>query len=239
MALDGSAIWYQCYSGGFYNLYDESQGKQCNKIYIYTQDNSGSSSATASATAAVSQITDGQPQAPTSQASAPVVSQISDGQPQAPSSQASAPVVSQISDGQPQAPTSQAAVPSAPLVSQITDGQSLPVYRIRNNTKHFSGQPQAPTQQASTPQATVVGPPVTQISDGQVQAPTGAPSVSAPSAPLVTQISDGQPQAPVATGGNYTSPNATSPVQFPGAATTPKAAVGAFAAGLLAMMFML
>ena len=133
LALDGSAVWYQCYSGGFYNLYDESRGKQCNQIYIYTQKSSGSS-ASASATAAVSQITDGQPQAPTSQASAPVVSQISDGQPQAPSSQASLPVVSQISDGQPQAPTSQAAIPSAPLVSQITDGQ-LPRLLQRHKTQ--------------------------------------------------------------------------------------------------------
>ena len=65
--------------------------------------------ATAKATGApVSQISDGQPQAPTG---APVT-QISDGQPQAPTG---APV-SQISDGQPQAPT-------GTPVSQISDGQ--------------------------------------------------------------------------------------------------------------------
>ena len=58
--------------------------------------------------APVSQISDGQPQAPTG---APVT-QISDGQPQAPTG---APV-SQISDGQPQAPT-------GTPVSQISDGQ--------------------------------------------------------------------------------------------------------------------
>ena len=45
--------------------------------------------------AAVSQIADGQPQAPTG-----AVSQIADGQPQAPTG-----AVSQIADGQPQAPT--------------------------------------------------------------------------------------------------------------------------------------
>ena len=62
----------------------------------------GSSSASASASA-VSQISDGQPQAPTGSA----VSQISDGQPQAPTIMMTTTTmaVSQISDAQPQAPT--------------------------------------------------------------------------------------------------------------------------------------
>lgn len=30
----GSAIWYQCLSGTFYNLYDQSQGAQCNQVYF-------------------------------------------------------------------------------------------------------------------------------------------------------------------------------------------------------------
>lgn len=250
LALSGSAIWYQCYSGGFYNLYDASQGKQCNQIYIYAQS-SGDSTATASG--AVTQATDGQPAAST-QVSAPAVSQITDGQPQAPTSQASAPVVSQISDGQPQAPTSQG------LVSQISDGQpqaptGAPVSQISD------GQVQAPT-----------GVPVSQISDGQVQAPTGVPvsqisdgQIQVPTAPLVSQISDGQPQAPamtpaassvsaVPTGalvsqisdgqpqaptGNYTAPNATSTVEFTGVAATPIAAAGALVAGLMGMVAML
>ncbi|KAJ4297806.1 hypothetical protein N0V90_005702 [Kalmusia sp. IMI 367209] len=250
LALGGSAIWYQCYSGGFYNLYDESQGKQCNPIYIYAQS-SGGSTATASGAVsqatdgqpaastqvsapAVSQITDGQPQAPTSQAPPPVT-QISDGQPQAPTSQGSAPVVSQISDGQPQAPTSQA---PAPVVSQISDGQpQAPTSQAPLVSQISDGQPQAPT-----------GAPVTQISDGQVQAPTGAPLVSqisdgqpqapvaTPSGPLVSQISDGQPQAPT---GNYTAPSATSPTEFTGAAATPIAAAGALVAGLMGMVAML
>lgn len=227
LALGGDAVWYQCYSGGFYNLYDESQGKQCNQIYIYAVDSDGSSTATGAVTQAsdgqpaastqvsapaVTQLTDGQPQAPTSQGM-PVVSQLTDGQPQAPTSQA-APVVSQISDGQPQAPTSQ----GMPVVSQISDGQ-----------------PQAPTSQAA--------PVVSQISDGQPQAPTEQvtpmPTMVMPSGPVVSQISDGQPQVPTA--GNYSSPNATAslPVEFPGAAATPMAAAGALAAGLMAMVAML
>jgi hypothetical protein len=65
------------------------------------------------ATSAVSQLSDGQPQAPTGTA----VSQVSDGQPQAP--QPTAAPVSTISDGQPQAPPTI----TASAVSQKTDGQ--------------------------------------------------------------------------------------------------------------------
>ncbi|KAM0799791.1 hypothetical protein BDR22DRAFT_780217, partial [Usnea florida] len=34
LALNGNAIWYGCASGGFSNLYDQSQGGQCYQIYI-------------------------------------------------------------------------------------------------------------------------------------------------------------------------------------------------------------
>lgn len=235
LALGGSAIWYQCYTGGFYNLYDESQGKQCNQIYIVavtggsggvTQISDGQPAA--STQVPVSQITDGQPQAPTG-----VVSQISDGQPQVPTGVP----VTQISDGQPQAPTGvpvtqisdgQPQAPTGPVISQISDGQpQAPTAPVVSQIS--DGQPQAPT-----------APVVSQISDGQPQVPTAAPTTAAP-APPVTQISDGQPQAPVATG-NYTVPNATAsapPSEFTGAATTPVAGIGAFAAGLFALVAML
>jgi hypothetical protein len=36
LAVGGSTIFYQCLSGTFYNLYQQSQGKQCNEIYINT-----------------------------------------------------------------------------------------------------------------------------------------------------------------------------------------------------------
>ncbi len=78
----------------------------------------------------VTQVSGGQPQAPTGSAA---VTQLSDGQPQAPTGVP----VSQLSDGQPQATT------GAP-VSQISDGQpqvptSMPVSQLSD------GQPQAPT----------------------------------------------------------------------------------------------
>ena len=110
--------------------------------------------------APVTQISDGQVQAPTGVPPAGVVSQISDGQAQAPTGAPGAPsadVVSQISDGQAQAPTDAPDAPGAPgapdnnVVSQISDGQA-----------------QTPTDAVS------------QISDGQIQASAGPPAASGP-----------------------------------------------------------
>ena len=71
LALAGSAIFYQCLSGNFYNLYDRSQGGQCAAIYIETL--TGSNMAAPSGAQSVSAISDGQPQASTAK-----VTQISD-----------------------------------------------------------------------------------------------------------------------------------------------------------------
>merc|ERR1712070_1180733 len=154
LALDGTAIWYQCLSGDFYNLYDENDAAQCSPVYINAIG--GGSSASASASGVASQIPDGQVTA------SPVPSA----------------AVCQLADGQPQN--------DANCVSQIGDGQI-----------------QAPT-----------GAPVTQISDGQIQAPT---STAAPA----TQIGDGQIQAPSAgTGTPAAPPNGTaiaSPTMSPSA----------------------
>ena len=121
IALGGSAIFYQCLSGSFYNLYDTSQGGQCAPIYIDVIGAAASSAPAGTATVtSVAQVSDGQPQA-----TSVVVTQISDGQPQA---------ITQISDGQPQAPQPcpasqiadgqpQACTASAAPVSQISDGQ--------------------------------------------------------------------------------------------------------------------
>jgi hypothetical protein len=34
IALGGTAIWWQCLSGSFYNLYSAKQGNQCNEVYF-------------------------------------------------------------------------------------------------------------------------------------------------------------------------------------------------------------
>jgi len=221
------AVFYQCLSGDFYNLYSQSTGAQCIPIYINAVNSAGGSGASqisdgqpqVTQPPVVSQISDGQPQA----TKPGVVSQISDGQPQAGTPKPSVgPVVSQISDGQPQAGTPK---PSAgPVVSQIPDGQPQAPKPVGPIVSQISdGQPQAPTPKP-------VGPIVSQIPDGQPQAPK-------PVGPIVSQISDGQPQAPVATANATVSRPA--PSQFTGAAATNNAVVGAFAAGLFGLMAML
>ncbi|KAF2842273.1 hypothetical protein M501DRAFT_905951, partial [Patellaria atrata CBS 101060] len=155
LALDGSAMWYQCPSGEINNLYNREWAEHCYPVFIMVSGGSTSPSASQlpdgqpQATPPVTQISDGQPQAPTG------VTQISDGQPQAPMPTE----VTQISDGQPQAP-----VPTAP-VTQISDGQpQAPVPTSGAPVTQISdGQPQAPVP--------TTGAPVTQISDGQPQAP--------------------------------------------------------------------
>ncbi|KXL43929.1 hypothetical protein M433DRAFT_151342 [Acidomyces richmondensis BFW] len=104
---------------------------------------------------AITQINDGQIQAPTCAAS-----QISDGQPQV-NCIMTAPAVSQIMDGQPQAPTA-----TAHAVSQISDAQpQAPVTSAIPVSQISDAQPQAPTETL-----------VSQISDAQPQAPTAATS---------------------------------------------------------------
>jgi hypothetical protein len=198
LALGGSALWYQCLSGGFYNLYDRSWAPQCSPIYIDAIGGASSAAATQATdgqvagttiVTSVTQRTDGQPYATTV-----AVSQISDGQIQA----TTGVPVSQISDGQIQA------TPPA-LVSQMTDGQVYnptsspvaPVSQISDGQiqaspiKSASSKPVAVSQISDGQVQATTGVPISQISDGQVQATTG-------SAVPVSQISDGQIQATTA-----------------------------------------
>jgi len=183
LALGGSTVWYQCLSGGFYNLYDRPWAPQCSPIYIenlsapapVTQASDGQPVGTTVVTS-VSQRTDGQPIATTA------VSQRTDGQVIASTSQVT-PVapVSQISDGQIQNPKS---ATTGPAVSQMSDGQ---VY--------------------ATPVSSKVA--VSQISDGQIQASpvkSMAPATGAP----VSQMTDGQVYATSATSATSAAPKATS-----------------------------
>lgn len=100
LAIGDAAVFYQCLSGTFYNLYDESTGAQCSPVYIDVIGG-GASSAVASqtadgqitASAVASQLTDGQV---TASAVTSALCEYTDGQPQVTSCAA----VSQISDGQ-------------------------------------------------------------------------------------------------------------------------------------------
>ncbi|KAK6002175.1 hypothetical protein QM012_001813 [Aureobasidium pullulans] len=213
LAIGDSAIFYQCLSGDFYNLYDKSTGAQCSPIYINILD-----SGVAASSGAATQIGDGQLQAPTSTAA---VTQISDGQIQAttgvPVTQISdgqiqattGKPVTQISDGQIQAPTSTAAP-----VTQISDGQIQAPTTGKPVTQISDGQIQAPTSAA--------GKTVTQISDGQIQAPTGG----------ATKAANGTVVAGAATA-------SSSVVAYTGAAAVPTfAGEVLLAAGALAVAFL-
>lgn len=209
LALGGSAVFYECLSGGFYNLYDRHWAAQCEPILLGITPCGSTSNSPVSqgsdgqpAGTAVGQKTDGQPTGtavgqksdgqPTGTAVAPKpVSQISDGQAQAPSA---VPIpISQIGDGQVQVPTAaisqiadgqiQAGKPTPAPISQISDGQ------IQATTA--APKPSAPISQISDGQIQATGAPknpISQISDGQIQA-------SKTSAPVISQISDGQIQA--------------------------------------------
>lgn len=261
LALGGSAVFYQCLSGSFYNLYDRHWAAQCEPVLlqvvpcgggsgggappaggVYTTtkiDQIGDGQVQAKPTV-VTQIGDGQIQAPTD-----VVTQIDDGQIQVPPS---APPVSQIGDGQIQAPTDEA--PAPPAVTQIDDGQiQAPTDKAPAPppvTQIDDGQIQAPTEAAPKP------PVVTQIDDGQIQAPSGkppvvtqiddgqiqAPTETAPKPPVVTQIDDGQIQAPVSSEPAVVSPpppEQTTPSTVPEAAAT-KAFPGTLGAIAVAMI---
>jgi hypothetical protein len=152
LALGSQTVFYQCLSGSFSNLYDESVATYCEPIYLDIIPCASSTGATT--IRPISQISDGQPQG---QTAVPPISQISDGQIQATGSAkpASKPPVSQISDGQIQA-TGTATANPAPPVSQISDGQI-----------------QATGSATTNPAA-----PVSQISDGQIQA-TGSAKAAA------------------------------------------------------------
>ena len=59
LALGGTAIWWQCLSGEFYNLYSTKQGNQCNEVYYEAINVQGGSAPKASGSGAASQVADG------------------------------------------------------------------------------------------------------------------------------------------------------------------------------------
>jgi hypothetical protein len=228
LALGSSAVFWECLSGGFSNLYDRDWAPQCSPILIdilpcgstgvVSESADGQPAATTVVPPPVTQIGDGQPQGVTNPPTVVPVSEFTDGQPQVLT--VGPKPVSQISDGQVQNPT------GAP-VSQIGDGQvqattkatGAPVSQIGDGqvqaTTKATGAPVSQITdgqvQATTAAAKPTGAPVSQITDGQVQATTAAPK---PTGAPVSQIGDGQVQATTA------APNATTsstPAAFTGA----------------------
>jgi len=231
LALGGSAVWWECYSGGFYNLYDVSQGLQCYPILLDIISCGGSSSAVvgastdgqATGTAVATEKTDGQPQVTTAVA----ISEYSDGQPQVPT----AVPICQIKDGQIQAGcTTAAPVPTktATPLCQITDGQvqagctTLATSTLSPVCQITDGQVQAGCTTATT------AAPISQISDGQIQAGTATvkPTTAAP----ISQIGDGQVQV-----GNATVTSTAKPVQVTANAASSLVIGSEFAAAIVGL----
>lgn len=92
LALGGSAVFYECASGDFYNLYDRSWAAQCSPVEIIILPCGGDDSASEAGdgqvvgtqiitTTIVSALGDGQPQVKTATTGIPLcqVSQIADG----------------------------------------------------------------------------------------------------------------------------------------------------------------
>lgn len=181
LALGPSAIFYQCVSGTFYNLYNTPAGASCEAVIITVipcgsaGGASQGSDGQPTVTSAVTQATEGQIQASSAASAPPKVTQITDGQVQA--SSAVVPV-SQFTDGQIQVTGSPV---QATPVTQISDGQVQATSATGAVTQISDGQVQATSAAGA----------ISQISDGQIQASATATATATP----VTQISDGQIQA--------------------------------------------
>ena len=180
LALGSSKVFYQCRSGEFYNLYDRNWAPQCEAINIKIQG-TGNIGHPSSGPPPASQIVDGQLQAP----GMPAPGMPAPGVP-APGVPAPG-AVTQIADGQIQAPTG--AVPG-PAPSQPAGGQVYPPAACDQHPQvpACPVQPPAGEHGGNTGQGAI-----TQIGDGQIQAPR---QVQAPR--QIQQIPDGQIQNPSA-----------------------------------------
>lgn len=128
LALGGSAIFYQCLSGTFYNLYDQSTGAQCSQVYVNTVSCVGGSGASGSASvsssaatspsgASSAAMTSASPSATVTYLPAPPVAPVTTATTYSNGTSSAAAVMSGASSGLKSASTASA------VVGQSTDGQ--------------------------------------------------------------------------------------------------------------------
>lgn len=214
LALGSSAVFYQCKSGDFWNLYDRYWAEQCEQVQIIAMPCGASASGNAN------QAGDGQVVA-TQMMTTTVVKPLADGQPQVITTAVPVPMC-QIGDGQVQVHTTPCAqVPAKALstavpVSQYTDGQ-------------IQVQPSAPAVKVS------------QITDGQVQVPaTSAAAAKTTAAPAAGNSTTKAPvQSTLATVPATTA--ATSPASVPsaGVGRVELGSIAGLALGVVGAMAML
>ncbi|KAI3397295.1 hypothetical protein diail_11027 [Diaporthe ilicicola] len=185
LALGGSAVFYECDSGDFFNLYDRSWAPQCSPVEIIMME-CGTASVGGDGQVVGTQIV-----------TTTVVSALSDGQPQVKTMTTGIPVcqVSQIADGQVQVGTTPcASITTTPVatsnpvpVSQQSDGQIqvTPPASVPTVTN-------APAPPAVTPSAPAGSPPAG-------SPPAGSPPAPGPSASGSVVVPSGSHAAPSGT----------------------------------------
>lgn len=166
LALGPSAVFYQCLSGDFYNLYNQSWAAQCEPVrFVVNPCGDGSKNMASQGkvvatsmvrTTIINELDDGQPQARPTALPVPIC-QIGDGQVQALTTPCAdvEPVqtptpVSQIDDGQPQVPVSHS------RSMKITRGSSQATPTVVQNMTSMSSLPDNQTTNSSSMTTTPV-----------------------------------------------------------------------------------
>lgn len=220
LALGGSAVFYECDSGDFFNLYDRSWAAQCSPVEIIILPCGGNAAEAGDGQVVGTEIV-----------TTTIVSALSDGQPQVKTTTTGVPVcqVSQISDGK--------FIPATTSTSP---------YKIAHITP-FPGQVQVGTTPCASITTTMVATstlaPVSQYSDGQIQVtpaasvptvssvvvtPTAAASESGSEVTLPTETAASTLATSVASGtGSEATPSASETTSAASSATSAPATAGA------------
>ncbi|KAI7781042.1 hypothetical protein LA080_015276 [Diaporthe eres] len=230
LALGGSAVFYECASGDFFNLYDRSWAPQCSPVEILIMECGGNAG----------EVGDGQVVG-TEIVTTTIVSALSDGQPQVRTTTTGVPLcqVSQIADGQLQVGTTPcASITTTPVatstpvpVSQQSDGQIqvTPPASVPTVTN-------APAPPEVTPSAPAGSAPAGSAPAGSAPAESGStvalPSETQPASPGTT-LSITASSGGGASGTSSASSSATSAPATGGGATVRASSMGALVIGVI------
>ncbi|KAM0272823.1 hypothetical protein ACHAQH_008581 [Verticillium albo-atrum] len=203
LALGDKKTFYKCNSGSFANLYDRNWANQCSPVALYVRpcgksrrspqgDYGAAPEPPTESSHPVTQIDDGQIQVPTGEppkpptqptypAPEPHPEPSTPAEPEYPPAEPSTPAEPEYPPAEPSTPAEPEyppAEPSKPAEPEYPEPQPEPTH------------PAEPTYPAPEPEH-----PVTQISDGQIQVPTGEP----PAPPVETEHPAPPPSPPVET----------------------------------------
>ncbi|KAK7705623.1 hypothetical protein SLS64_007990 [Diaporthe eres] len=235
LALGGSAVFYECASGDFFNLYDRSWAPQCSPVEILIMECGGNAG----------EVGDGQVVG-TEIVTTTIVSALSDGQPQVRTTTTGVPLcqVSQIADGQLQVGTTPcASITTTPVatstpvpVSQQSDGQIQVTPPASVPTVTNAPAPPAVTPSAPAGSAPAGSAPAGSAPAGSAPAESGStvalPSETQP-ASLGTTLSTTASSGGGASGTSSASSSATSAPATGGGSTVRASSMGALVIGVI------